>query len=173
MLDIGGQPCQVEPEFDKDMCTENELENKTLETFGCTSPFGANKDKICQDHENGSKVMDLYKETFKQFVNNCYYPCSFVAPKETIKKDVLQSMVKINGESKENTYVTITFKEYVKVTDAHYLYGGLSLIARTEFTDVRICSKLESYLFAKYIFGLKVTKNAHNVKFVTKKRQIW
>ena len=44
--------------------------------------------------------------------------------------------------------------------------------ASFEFTDVRIGSKLQSYDFAKYIFGLKVTKNARNVKFVTKKCQI-
>ena len=39
----------------------------------------------------------------------------------------------------------------------------LPFYASFEFTDVRIGSKLQSYVFAKYIFGLKVNKNARNV----------
>ena len=39
----------------------------------------------------------------------------------------------------------------------------LPFYASFEFTNVRIGSKLQSYVFAKYIFGLKVTKNARNV----------
>ena len=53
-------------------------------------PVGKNKDKICKDHGNGSKVMELYKDTMKyhrsglyfhglknDFDNYCYSPCIF------------------------------------------------------------------------------------------------
>ena len=56
MLDFGGQPCETETGFDKDVCTESKLDKKSLEKFGCTSPFGPNKDKICKDYEIGSKA---------------------------------------------------------------------------------------------------------------------
>ena len=42
MLDFGGQPCNAEPEFDKDICTQDAFEKKALEKYGCTSPFGPN-----------------------------------------------------------------------------------------------------------------------------------
>ena len=46
MLDLGGRSCSSEPDFDKDICTEAKFEIKSLAEFGCTSPFGPNKDKI-------------------------------------------------------------------------------------------------------------------------------
>ena len=75
MLDFGGQPCETEPGFNQDACTETKLEKKSLEKFGCTTPFGTNKDRICQDYENGSKVMDMYRETMEENIDNCYSPC--------------------------------------------------------------------------------------------------
>ena len=94
----------------------------SLRKIGCTTPFGLHKEKICEDQENSSKAMKLYTEMFRDNVNNCYGPCSFV-----LTKAIKTRHVKNGG--KNYSSVTIYFDEKIKVTDAHYLYSGLSLIA--------------------------------------------
>ena len=118
MFDFGGQPCETEPKFNHDACTEAKLNKKSLEKFGCTTPFGSTKDKICQDNENSSKVMDLYIQTMKKNHDNCYNPCLFTSTKATITR--------VKGGKGE---VIIKFKENIKVIDAYYLYSALSMIA--------------------------------------------
>ena len=118
MLDVGGQPCDTEIDFNKDSCTQNKLDKKSFEMFGCTSPFGPIKDSICKDHENGSKVMELYKETMVNNYDNCNNPCLFSSAKTT-KTDELSGY----GD------VVIYVKENIEVKEAYYLYSILSMIA--------------------------------------------
>ena len=118
MFDFGGQPCETKPKFNHDTCTESKLERKSLEMFGCTTPFGSSKDNICQDYENGSKVMDLYRETMKKNFDTCYNPCLFTSTKATITR-----------VRDGNGYVYIKFKENIKVIEAYHLYSALSMIA--------------------------------------------
>ena len=74
--------------------------------------------------------MELYHETFaKSKLNNCYSSCSFVLTKQTITKDILQKMAKVDGQFRKIGRLMISFKQIIKVTDAYYLYSGLSLIA--------------------------------------------
>ena len=114
-----GKPCNAEPEFDKDFCSQDAFEKKALEKYGCTSPFGPNKDKICRDQENGSKVMELYSQIFRNLTNNCHSPCSFVSTKG----------IKIMEQDSSYGYVMMMFKENIKVIEAHHLYSTLSMIA--------------------------------------------
>ena len=118
MLDFGGLPCETEPEFNQDYCTKTKLDKKSLEMFGCTTPFGTNKEKICQDHEIGFKVMDMYRETMEKNIDNCYSPCSFLSMKA----------IKIS-EYYGNGFVYIKLKENIQVFEAQYLYSILSMIA--------------------------------------------
>ena len=130
MLDLGSQFCNNEPEFDKDSCTEAKLERKSLEKYGCTNPYGPNKDKICQDQVNGSKAMELYEEIFVKKISKCSKPCSFVSTKAIKTKDTRKYYsANINGKIKHYSLVVIDFKENIKVTDAYHTYSGLSLIA--------------------------------------------
>ena len=43
MLDFGGEQCNHDQNYSKDNCTHHLLEKKSLEMFGCTTPFGPNK----------------------------------------------------------------------------------------------------------------------------------
>ena len=119
MLDVGGQPCETESGFNQDDCTETKLEKKSLEKFNCTTPFGTNKDRICQDYEKGSKVMDMYKETMEKNVGICHSPCSFLSIKA----------IKTMDEYMTYGYVEIKFKEKIKLIEAYHLYSALSMIA--------------------------------------------
>ena len=122
MLDFGGQPCATEPEFNQDDCTKTKLEKKSLEIFACTTPFGTNKEKICQDYETGFKVMELYKESMEKYVDNCYSPCSFLTTK-AIK--TAESFKSLYGYGQ----VSIKLKKNIQVFEAQYLYSILSMMA--------------------------------------------
>ena len=123
MLDFGGQPCETEPEFNQDDCTKTKLEKKSLEMFACTTPFGTNKEKICQDHEIGFKVMDMYRETMEKNVDNCYSPCSFLRTKAIKTTESIRNFFGSNGQ------VYIKLKKNIHVFEAQYLYSILSMIA--------------------------------------------
>ena len=107
--------------FNQDACTETKLDKKSLEKFGCTTPFGTNKDRICQDYENGSKVMDMYKETKYKNADNCYSPCTFLSTKAT---KTTESTIFIG-----NSNVNIKLNKNIQVFEAHHLYSALSMIA--------------------------------------------
>ena len=123
MLDFVGKPCQTKPLFNQDACTETKLEKKSLEIFGCTTPFGTNMEKICQNYENGSNVMDLYREAMEKKVNNCYSPCSFLSAKAT--KTQLISTKKPVGHG----HVSLDLNANIVLFEAQYLYSALSMIA--------------------------------------------
>ena len=123
MLDFGGQSCSTDPDFDVDLCTDAKFEREALEKFGCTSPFGPKKDKICQDKKNGSNVMQLYKKIYQGKRHHTCKPCSFLTSKAIVTKDV---QIKMKNDISE---LNIHCKENVKVFEAHYLYDGLTLIA--------------------------------------------
>ena len=41
--------------YGKDQCTDENFEKEAIELYGCTTPFGPNKDRICDDTENATK----------------------------------------------------------------------------------------------------------------------
>ena len=41
------KPCNEDPMFYKDRCIDEALEKFVIERYGCTSPFGLDKDNIC------------------------------------------------------------------------------------------------------------------------------
>ena len=130
MLDFGGEPCQNDQDYNKDKCTQLHFEKDSMDLYGCTSPFGPNKDNICEDMENGTAVMKMYKKIFNDHgSNDCISPCSFVTTRAIKTEDKTQKKVKYNGEYVSNSYMVISLKENIKMTEAHMLYSLLSMIA--------------------------------------------
>ena len=66
MLQYDGKPCDPELSFNKDTCEHLKMEKKLLETFGCTTPFGPNKGKVCTDFENSTKAKTEMWNAFSQ-----------------------------------------------------------------------------------------------------------
>ena len=122
MLDYGGNPCVHECDYNKDRCTHELLERKSIELFGCTSPFGPNKDKICRNEENSIKAYELYDETITEYSTNCSMPCSFVSSQAITFREYDLS-------SNQTGELKFDFEPVVKITRGIYLYSGLSLIA--------------------------------------------
>ena len=75
LLEVNEKPCNGSFEYDKDYCEQEFFEEKALKLFGCTTPFGARKDRICKDVESGSKVIT---EMWKNFNAGGRYISIFV-----------------------------------------------------------------------------------------------
>ena len=45
--DDGGKPCNNDPLYDLDNCIMEAFDKLAMEKFGCTTPYGPNKDNIC------------------------------------------------------------------------------------------------------------------------------
>ena len=50
--------CSMDPNYSKDNCANIEVEKESIGKFGCTSPFGLNKTKICQNADIISKGLN-------------------------------------------------------------------------------------------------------------------
>ena len=60
---------------------------------------------------------------------DCISPCSFVTTRAIKTEDKTQKKWKYNGEYVSNSYMVISLKENIKMTEAHMLYSLLSMIA--------------------------------------------
>ena len=93
--------------------------------YGCTTPFGLRKDKICDNFGNASQVNDMRKIWYSNQIDTksgCNKPCSYVT---------LRSSIVWEREKRYKTImkIKIYFQENIMVTRAYYTYSGLSLIA--------------------------------------------
>ena len=123
MLNSVKRHCQTGPKYDKDLCTEAKFERASLRKFGCTTPYGPNKDKICIDKTIGLKVMKLYTNWFKrgqgQDMSNCSSPCHFI----------LTKAIKTEEKPKSSSELKFFFPDRVKMIRSTVIYSGLELLA--------------------------------------------
>ena len=124
MLDIDGLKCNNDINYRRDTCVHEDFEERAIKKYGCTTPFGPNKDKICRSSTIGLKVLEMYTETLKNHI--CRSPCSFISSRVMLRTS--ENYVTF-GTTKHKSRVHVYFRENIKVIQAHYLYSGLSLIA--------------------------------------------
>ena len=79
MLDNNGTPCSANEEYSKDKCANEVVEKESLKNFGCTTPFGLAKNKICRNQEIGAKVDEIYTNKIQKHHHMCQSSCSFFA----------------------------------------------------------------------------------------------
>ena len=115
--------CAAHPKYSKDKCANKEVNKKSIEDFGCTSPYGSNKTKICEDPDIGLNVTKLYEYTIEKHNYKCLNPCSFFSIKATMTKKPYE-------KQGSKSYIQIVFKETIKVTTGYYLFNGLTLFAQ-------------------------------------------
>ena len=122
MLDDGGELCNKISVYNKDNCVLGELEKFVRETYGCTTPFGLDKEHICINKTVGQKVYKSYKDWLEKEVlgkSNCSNPCKVIIPKAT----------KTEEKTKDYSALKFVFPDRVTVVKSYHLYSGLSMIA--------------------------------------------
>ena len=123
--DYDGIPCNDEKGYSKDFCYSREIERELLENFGCTSPYGLHKTRICNNATIGEKVMQTYQDAIHtDNYKSCFNPCSYfsISPFTPIVRSSLSNKL---------AYVNLYFDkdELVKIYESYYIYSELSLIA--------------------------------------------
>ena len=126
LLDYGGSPCNNEKTYQMDACNHNGTEKQSLEEFGCTTPFGPNKTKICTDANKGKNSSEIYWKFMFDFskynYEECYYPCSYFVA--STKQDTRKTYDKSPGSG-----IHLSFERLIQETKSYYTYSELSLIA--------------------------------------------
>ena len=62
MLEYRGVSCDPDFAFRKDICENEALNNITLSKYGCTSPWGPDKTKICKTKEDNASLSTKLKQ---------------------------------------------------------------------------------------------------------------
>ena len=126
MLDYGGDPCNNEKDCSKNLCTNIAIQTESVNKIGCTTPFGPNKNQICQEENESRAAKDIYDHGFSMFINpmyaRCANPSSFFSITTTAAKvDDLDAL--------DTCEIHLLFGEIIKETKGYLLYSKLSLIA--------------------------------------------
>ena len=113
-------PCEGDPDYSWDKCIHQHLEKASLAKFGCTTPFGPNKDNICTNITIAKKAFNFYQDSINtQKSRTCPVPC----------KTYRIRAIKRYERSKGYTRLVLNLNENVLVSEEVFLYSGLSLIA--------------------------------------------
>ena len=122
---VSEPPCETKEDHNYDKCVHSYIENKTLAKFGCTTPWGLNKDKICTNATIGKQVYKMYETTWKNDSKACKVPCKSISIKPARLKQTPNSSFARKGY----TTIVLNMNEKVLISEEVFLYSGLSLIA--------------------------------------------
>ena len=93
--------------------------------FGCATPFGLNKSGICTTANSSAGALKLYDLYRKKPEPVCPEHCNFLEVSLRIQMETNKSKVDKVGSS----YIVFSLKNTIKVTNSHFLYDGLTLMA--------------------------------------------
>ena len=125
LVDSSGDNCNDEKLYSRDLCVEELAQNECLNKVQCTTPFGPDKSKICQNNNDGNVTVKIYRsltDNSSYYSEYCKYPCSIF----TFTNYDYSWRYSTNPSSAE---VTIGFEEIIRVTSDYYTYTEISLIA--------------------------------------------
>ena len=120
-LNTDENPCNADPDYRRDDCVVEKIHDKSMETWGCSTPFGINKSHICTSEdkmEEAIKYHDL-RLLDNDLTGECLLPCTTIIPTLSIrsKDDVGFALL------------TLEFPSRIKVVEAYPAYIFLSLVA--------------------------------------------
>ena len=121
-LSTSDEPCQHDVHYNKDFCIDEALHKISLDTIGCTTPFGRNKSLICTDPQSAIKAKELYAKYFQHNSKFCPNPCTFSRMRASI-------LYHNTSESRNTSLLYINLDDEISVSTSYYTYTGLSLIA--------------------------------------------
>lgn len=113
---LSTQFMNVPKDYNYDSCVQNSKDEKSLNKLGCSSVFG-NMEKVCTDTEKAKKAMEILNEDII-----CQYPCTYL--------DISLTKMEISDAGfNSSSSVCLKFRKFVSVTESHYSYTELELLA--------------------------------------------
>ena len=96
-----------------------------MTNLGCTTPFGLNKSEICTDSNSSAKALKLYDLYVNKPGTVCPELCNFLE----VSLRTQLSINKTKEDKSGTSYMKFSLKNTIKVTNSHFLYNGLTLMA--------------------------------------------
>ena len=137
LVEFNGNDCNAgKKPYSKDLCVDKIIRRESLEKVGCTTPFGTDKSKICDNVNNAMKALKIYDEGMNTWKWNgsdiltteCLNPCSIFTFTVEDKSVDMNKYSDLSVSSKYTT-VKINFEESIRVTKDYHTYTAVSLIA--------------------------------------------
>ena len=139
VLDFDGEECVHYGENSRDDCIMKKIHDESINQFGCTFLFDANKSTICTDPENGVEATNLYRnvlmrstgltspdnagEHVNQMIKDCKKSCQYLMTTCEISERTREILINTGG-----TFY-LEFRQFIKVSRTRWDYGGLELLA--------------------------------------------
>merc|ERR1712129_369772 len=118
LLGYAGEKCEKSKDYKLDKCRHDFIEKKSIEKFGCKTPFGLNSDNICTDLDKSNEAMKFYNEQYSNRFNikECPYPC---------KSTKIQVGSKITSAE---PMLWFKFNKFIQTRKARYTYQELEFL---------------------------------------------
>ena len=154
----------------------------SLQKFGCTTPYGKDKSKICTDPEIGNLAFELYKKARndKSFaLEKCPVPCGYQSIE--LKKLKIGDVKEFNAmlQSAFENKLTLKYSKFIKVFSSSVSYTFLELVAEVGgyvglFLGVSIIQTIDLLpKVAKFFSLLKQWTKVENMTEVTELTEPW
>ena len=121
-LSTSSEPCQDDLQYNKDDCIDDVLHKVSMDTIGCTTPFGRNKSLICTEPSKAIKAKEMYQKYFYHGSKFCLNPCTFSRMRASI-------LHQNTSEVRSNGVIYINLDDEISVSASYFTYTALSLIA--------------------------------------------
>ena len=125
ILDYGGDPCNNEETYNKDLCTDIAIQTESIDKFRCTTPFGPDKNQICRERNESRAATKIYRDGISSMNPThagCINPCSFFSITTT-------KATENDHDGSDNCRIDLTFGDIIKETKGYLIYSKLTLIA--------------------------------------------
>ena len=112
----------------KDFCVDKAIEKESIDKVGCTTPYGPDKSKICNNKSDGAAAFyGIYSAKGWNWddsnsTKECLNPCS-------IFTFATKRFQVTHTGTYNHSAVVISFERFIRVTSEYYIYTGINLIA--------------------------------------------
>ena len=133
VLKLGNENCVQDPMYNRDTCVNEVLFKQSMETLGCTSPWGLNQDHICTNDTIGKEAHELYKNYFTKkledgFLEKCQRSCQTMKIRIGSAGNINKKLQRyVNGKPSGSLHIKM--HEVITVTQDQYSYNWLNLLA--------------------------------------------
>ena len=111
----------------KDFCVDKAIEKESIDKVGCTTPYGPDKSKICDNKNDAVAANKVYSDKGRSnwddtnSTKECLNPCSiFTFATEKFQNTGLPVA--------DSAVVLISFERFIKSTTEYYIYTEINLI---------------------------------------------
>ena len=121
-LSTWNEPCEKDSQYNKDDCIDKLVHEKSMESIGCTTPWGQNKSMICKQESKAINALELYNHYFNHETTYRPDPCTFTS----LRASVLYTNTDV---TRNISQLYCNLDDKLTLYESYFTYSGLSLIA--------------------------------------------